>query len=140
MKTYLENSFSTDKLNAQLNDPYCAYYFAKLDHQIIGYLKLNSGLSQTELKEENALEIERIYVLKEFQGKKVGQRLLEKAIQIARELEVEFLWLGVWDENPDAIRFYQKNGFVEFDRHIFMLGKEVQTDILMKLPILGKMV
>jgi ribosomal protein S18 acetylase RimI-like enzyme len=45
------------------------------------------------------------------------------------------MWLGVWEENPRAIRFYQKQGFVEFDQHIFQLGEDAQTDILMKLNL-----
>jgi ribosomal protein S18 acetylase RimI-like enzyme len=106
-----------------------------MDHNVIGYLKLNKGGSQTELKDNDALEIERIYVLKEFHGKKVGQMLFEKAIQIAKEQNAEFVWLGVWEENKRAIQFYTKNGFVEFDQHVFVLGDEPQTDIMMKLQL-----
>ena len=84
---------------------------------------------------ENAMEIERIYVLSSFHGKKVGQFLYEHAIQIARDKNVRFVWLGVWEENPRAIQFYKKNGFVEFDKHIFKLGDDLQTDIMMKLVL-----
>ncbi|MDO1449121.1 GNAT family N-acetyltransferase [Rhodocytophaga aerolata] len=133
MKKYLEEGFSTEKLTAELNNRNSEFYFAKLGHTIIGYVKLNFGESQTELKDDEALEIERIYVLKEFHGKKVGQLLYEKALQIARQINAEYVWLGVWEENPRAINFYKKNGFVEFDKHIFKLGSDEQTDIMMKL-------
>jgi ribosomal protein S18 acetylase RimI-like enzyme len=103
--------------------------------KVIGYLKLNFGASQTELKDKNALEIERIYVLKEFHGKKVGQLLFDKAIEIAKEHHVAYVWLGVWENNKSALQFYTKNGFVEFDQHIFVLGDEAQTDIMMKLEL-----
>ncbi len=96
-------------------------------------MKLNYGESQTELKNDNTLEIERIYFLKAFHGKQVGQFLCETAIQIAKEKKMEFIWLGVWEENSRAIQFYQKNGFVEFDKHIFKLGNDEQTDLMMKL-------
>ena len=66
MKNYLENGFSIDKITTELNDENAEFYFAKIDKKIIGYLKLNFGQSQTELKDDKALEIERIYVLKEF--------------------------------------------------------------------------
>ena len=135
MKKYLEEGFSVEKLTAELENKNSEFYFAALDNQVIGYLKLNYGQSQTELKDDKALEIERIYVLKEFHGKKVGQLLCEKAIQIARQANADFVWLGVWEENPRAINFYKKNGFVEFDRHIFKLGNDEQTDIMMKLPL-----
>jgi len=135
MAKYLEEAYSYEKLSAELNDPNSIFYFAMMDQNVIGYLKLNFGASQTELKDNNALEIERIYVLKEFHGKKVGQLLFDKAIEIAKEHHVSYVWLGVWEENKRALQFYTKNGFVEFDQHIFVLGDEAQTDIMMKLEL-----
>ncbi|MGJ1431538.1 N-acetyltransferase family protein [Sphingobacterium spiritivorum] len=135
MLKYLDEGFASDKLNAELQDPDSAFYFAVFNSEVIGYLKLNWGQSQTELKDDKAIEIERIYVLKEFHGQKVGQLLYDKAIQVAQENNASYVWLGVWEENPRAIRFYKKNGFVEFDKHIFRLGDEEQTDIMMKLQL-----
>jgi ribosomal protein S18 acetylase RimI-like enzyme len=135
MAKYLEEAYSYEKLSAELNDPNSIFYFAMMDQNVIGYLKLNFGASQTELKDNNALEIERIYVLKEFHGKKVGQLLFDKAIEIAKEYHVAYVWLGVWEENKRALQFYTKNGFIEFDQHIFVLGDEAQTDIMMKLEL-----
>lgn len=135
MNQYLEEGFSTEKLLSELSDENSAFYFAITDGEIIGYLKLNFGASQTELKDSKALEIERIYVVKEFHGHKVGQLLYDKAIEVAKEKGVYYVWLGVWEENPRAISFYKKNGFVEFDKHIFRLGDDEQTDIMMRLEL-----
>ena len=135
MKSYLEEGFSVEKLTAELNDKNSEFYFAAFENNVIGYLKINFGQSQTELLDDNALEIERIYVSKEFHGKNVGQLLYNRAIQIARQKNAGYVWLGVWEENPRAISFYRKNGFVEFDKHIFKLGNDEQTDIMMKLII-----
>ncbi len=135
MAKYLEEAYSYEKLSAELNDPNSIFYFAMMGQDVIGYLKLNVGASQTEVKDNDALEIERIYVLNSFQGKKVGQILFDKAIQIAKEQNAEFVWLGVWEENKRAIQFYTKNGFVAFDQHVFVLGDEAQTDIMMKLQL-----
>ena len=135
MKTYLEEGFSIPKLTSELNNLNSEFYFALYQHKPIGYLKVNFGESQTEQSINHALEIERIYVLNEFHGKKVGQLLLEKAKQIAISKRLNHLWLGVWEENSRAIRFYKKNGFVEFGKHVFVLGNDKQTDILMKLDL-----
>jgi diamine N-acetyltransferase len=135
MTEYLKKGFSTEKLKTELTDKNAEFYFAELDNKVIGYLKVNFGQSQTEIKDENSLEIERIYVLKEFHGKKVGQILYDKAIELAKDKNLENVWLGVWEENPRAIRFYEKNGFVAFDKHIFKLGNDEQTDIMMKLKL-----
>lgn len=135
MNKYVEESFSLKRLTTELNNENSEFYFAKIDDNIVGYLKLNFGIAQTELKDDKALEIERIYVLKDFYGKTVGQILLDRAIEVAKNKNAEYIWLGVWEENPRAIRFYEKNGFVEFDKHIFKLGNDEQTDVMMKLKI-----
>ena len=135
MTKYLEEGFSSEKLLGELTNINAAFYIARSEMEVVGYLKLNFGQSQTELKDSKALEIERIYVLQEFQGKNIGQLLYEKAIQIANQNNAEYVWLGVWEENEKAIKFYTKNGFVAFDKHIFKLGDDEQTDIMMKLTL-----
>jgi ribosomal protein S18 acetylase RimI-like enzyme len=139
LNKYLAESFSIEKLSSEINNTSSEFYLAlddtKDDTNAIGYLKVNFGESQTELKDSKSFEIERIYVLKEYQGKDVGQLLYQKALAIAKQNNVEYLWLGVWENNVRAINFYKKNGFVTFDTHIFKLGDEQQTDFMMKLPL-----
>ncbi|MEY3646668.1 MAG: hypothetical protein RL127_1376 [Bacteroidota bacterium] len=147
LASYLAEGFSTEKLSAELANAYSHFYFAETNGQVLGYLKVNTGEAQTENQDPSALEIERIYVLQEFHGKEVGQKLYLKAgkevgqklylkaLSIAHEQNAPYIWLGVWEKNPRAIRFYEKQGFVEFDQHIFQLGEDAQTDILMKLNL-----
>lgn len=135
MRKYLEEEFSTEKLSNEIVSNNSEFYFALLEKNVIGYLKLNFGQSQAELQDDNALELERIYVLKEFHGKKVGQLLYDKAVEIARQRNVDYIWLGVWEKNIRAKNFYKKNGLVEFNKHIFRLGNDEQTDIMMKLVL-----
>jgi ribosomal protein S18 acetylase RimI-like enzyme len=135
LEKYLKESFAADKLSAELNNQYSSFYFAELNEEIIGYLKINFGDAQTELKDNKSVEIERIYVLQAYHGKKIGQLLYNKAIEIAKEHQAHYVWLGVWEENHRALQFYKKNGFVQFDTHIFKLGNDEQTDIMMKLAL-----
>lgn len=132
MRKYLDENLSIQRLTIELMNSESLFYFARMDEKIIGYLKINFGVAQTDFKEDNSIEIERVYVLEEFQGKNVGQNLLNKAIEISRVKNAKSVWLGVWEKNYKAIRFYQKNGFVEFGNHPFILGDDIQTDILMK--------
>ncbi|GAA4165847.1 spermidine/spermine N(1)-acetyltransferase [Chryseobacterium ginsenosidimutans] len=132
MQKYLDESFASEKLIKELNTPDSQFFIAWEDENPIGYLKVNSGKSQTELQDENSIEIERIYVKSEYHGKKVGQILYDKALEIALQEKKKYLWLGVWEENVRAVNFYKKNGFVEFDKHIFKLGNEEQTDLMMR--------
>ena len=135
MDKYLTENFNDTQLTSELNNPKSEFYFAKLEGEVAGYLKINFGNTQTEIKDENGLEIERIYVLKKFHGKKVGQKLYEIALQAAIDKMLDYVWLGVWEKNVRAIKFYEKNGFAEFDRHIFVLGSDEQLDIMMRLKL-----
>ncbi|WP_343633961.1 GNAT family N-acetyltransferase [Fluviicola sp.] len=132
MQHYLAVNFSPEKLLAELSNPNSLFFLAWDRETPVGYLKLNTGEAQTDVKEAVSIEIERIYVKAAYHGKKVGQLLYEKALEIARELNKEYIWLGVWEKNPRAIRFYEKNGFMAFSKHLFQLGTDEQTDILMK--------
>lgn len=131
MDIYLNRSLSAEQLSSELRNPESEFYFAVLNNAIIGYLKINYGAAQSEPL-ENGLEIERIYVLKAYHGKKVAQQLYNKATSIALERKAIFIWLGVWEHNARAIAFYTKLGFEAFGEHPFVLGEDKQTDILMK--------
>lgn len=135
LNKYLAEQLSIKKLEEELNNPNTSFYFALDNNQIVGYLKLNWLNAQTELIDHAAFEIERIYVLKEYFGKGLGQFLLDNAIQIGKEFKPTYIWLGVWEMNTRAIRFYEKNGFTVFSSHLFTLGNDIQTDLLMKLSI-----
>ena len=135
MNAYLNKSFSIPQLTSEIANVDSEFYFAQEGTTVIGYLKVNTGAAQTESKELNAFEIERIYVDADFLGKKVGQLLFNKAIELAKAKNKLYVWLGVWEENHRALAFYKKNGFVPFDKHIFKLGNDEQTDIMMKLEL-----
>ena len=135
IQKYLSENLSEEQLQTELDNPESEFYFAENKDEILGYLKLNSGNSQTENKNENSIEIERIYVRKEFLRMKIGQLLLDHSIQIAKEKNAEFIWLGVWEHNERALKFYGKNGFEVYSKHDFVLGKDVQTDLLMKMNL-----
>ncbi|MEY8685962.1 N-acetyltransferase family protein [Bacteroides sp. AN502(2024)] len=135
MRKYLQTGFADDKMRSELSDSLSDIYFAMDGSRVIGYLKLNFGESQTELQDSRSIEIERIYVLRAYHGKKVGQMLYDKAVEVGLAHALDYVWLGVWEKNERAIAFYTKNGFTAFDKHIFVLGDDRQTDILMKRPL-----
>lgn len=132
MRDYLEKNFDTQKLKSEVMNSDSFFFIAWDGATPIAYLKLNTGMSQTEPQEAGALEIERIYVLQQYHGRNVGQLLYNKALEVAGELNKSFIWLGVWEKNFRALRFYEKNGFTAFDKHIFRMGDDEQTDIMMK--------
>lgn len=132
---YITESFNSEQLTTELNNVNSHFYLATSGNEILGYLKINFGEAQTETINKNALEIHRIYVSQAFYGKNVGQLLLDEVKKIAEQTGVDYIWLGVWEENHRALRFYSKNGFLIFDKHVFTLGNEEQTDLLMELVL-----
>ena len=132
---YINESFNAGQLTTELNNVNSQFYVAYSNAEAVGYLKINFGDAQTETINENALEVHRIYVLQTFHGKNIGQLLLDEVKKIAQHTGVDYIWLGVWEENRRALRFYTKNGFVVFDKHVFTLGNDEQTDLLMQLII-----
>ncbi|MDB1969286.1 MAG: GNAT family N-acetyltransferase [Clostridium sp.] len=81
------------------------------------------------------MEVQRIYVLQGYKGKIIGKILMQKSIEIGRNSGLNYIWLGVWENNISAIKFYERQGFIKFDTHVFKLSDDEQTDNLMKLAL-----
>ena len=135
MNHYLEVNLSMVQLTLEFSNPSTSFYFAKSGNEILAYLKLNEAEAQTEKRDILSMEIERIYVRKEYQNRGVGQFLLDYSIQITKDKQLKLIWLGVWEHNVSAIRFYERNQFQFFGEHSFMLGSDKQTDLLMELKL-----
>lgn len=134
MELFLENTFNEETLQLQLSKPSKYFFFAKINNEIAGYLKLSvdpfSGLD-----EKSVLEISCIYVAKEKLGCGVGKALMEFAMSFAKQHGKKVVYLGVWEHNVRAIAFYKKFGFEKFAEHLFMLGNDAQNDWLMKREV-----
>ncbi|MDO6604291.1 GNAT family N-acetyltransferase [Arenibacter palladensis] len=134
-KIYLDSAFGEETLRKELQDINSAYYFIYLDSSLVGYIKLNENEAQSDIKDINSIELERIYVLAEFQGRGIGEWILRQVITIAKVKNRSYVWLGVWEHNPKAIKFYQRLGFYKFGSHPYFIGSDEQTDWLMRLDI-----
>jgi len=132
MENYLKENFSYEKLEREITNDYSKFYIVEDNEEVTAYMKLNFDKAQAEEGHDNTLEVQRIYVLQEYKGKYIRKMLIQKSIEIGRENNLNYIWLGVWEHNIAAIRFYEKQGFEKFDTHIFKLGEDEQTDNLMK--------
>lgn len=130
-RAYLHRSFSIPQLEKELNDPNSAFYFASLDGAVVGFIKLNFQKGIEGLEAATSVELERIYLSKDQQGKGLGAQLIQKAVEVAQQKSFDKIWLGVWKENPRAIHFYKKCGFQIFGEHFFYVGGDAQEDFLM---------
>ena len=132
MRIFLDKAYSEEKLKSEIENKESETFLAVENQKILGVLKINTGNAETESGLENSLEIQRIYILKESKGLGIGTVLMNLAEKKARELGVSFIWLGVWEKNFPAQKFYMDKGFRRFSEHAFVLGDDIQTDFLMK--------
>jgi len=131
MQWFLDDNYNEEKLTAELLDEELFFFFAELDGEPVGYLQFKEDYKNfPEIKKWKALELKRIYVLKAFHGKGIAQKLMDLYIDFAREKKYEVAWLGVWEHNERALKFYEKNGFSRSGfTHYFPIGNTPQTDV-----------
>ena len=135
MAAYLAASFSLQKLTAELTDPLSIFFIAEVDGHAAGYAKLHSGKALVGVGGQKPIELVRLYVSRKWFGRGVGQALMQRCMNEAREKGFQTIWLGVWERNSRALAFYRKWNFREVGEHIFQLGSDSQRDILMQRAI-----
>ena len=135
VQAYLAEAFTEDKLTKEMQEPASTFILANLGGKLVGYTKLNLAAAQADVQDPRSVEVARLYTLEEVWGKGMGQLLLEAGINFARQEGKTWLWLGVWEHNARAIRFYEKNGLRIFGSHPFPFGDEIQNDWLMRVEL-----
>lgn len=136
MQEYFDTAFSQEVLSEELAEKESRYFFIEVDGIKAGFLKTNTGQAQTEQELEQSFEIQRLYICQGFQGLGLGKKLFEFALQEGRRLGCQWAWLGVWEKNYKAQAFYEKYGFEKFSEHSFPVGDKIDTDWLMRLPLI----
>lgn len=132
MAAYLKASFCGERLQSDLLNEACSFYFLYVDGNLAGYLKLNESEAQTDINDPDSLELERIYVISSYQGRGLGSYLLKSAEDEGKRRGKSYLWLGVWEKNEKALAFYEKLGFYPLGRHTFVMGNDIQSDYLLR--------
>ena len=141
MRQYVSEHFSEEEIRKEIGTKNTFIFLAMMDEKIVGYVKLGTATSPGELEArpddkvgrgKAAIEIERFYVDKKLQSKKIGSALMKYIITFSKAQDKKIIWLGVWKRNIRAVAFYEREGFVKFGETIFTLGRDLQEDFLMK--------
>lgn len=134
VQKYLAESYAFEVIKVEFDNPKNHFFIAEFNSEPAGFIKIifDEDEDHPILKDKKCLQLERIYILEKFQGLGISRKMLNKLFEIAIENHFELIWLGVWEKNIKAITIYEKWGFEKFGDHIFNLGGDLQTDLLMK--------
>ena len=135
LKSYMDEAFSLETIKKELLDNDSTFFVAEIENKVAGYAKLKQNSREEGVSGENPIELVRLYSLHEFIGKGIGKTLILKCLEFAKESGHDIIWLGVWELNYNAQKFYTKFGFEKCGEHIFQLGSDPQTDWLMERKV-----
>ena len=132
MQAYIAEFMSVAAFEQELSDKDSVFFIAESDGEMVGYAKLKESSTEDSVADANPIELCRLYVAHEFHGKGVAEKLMNECFAEATSKKFQTMWLGVWEFNFRAQRFYEKLGFSNVGKHIFQLGSDAQTDLVME--------
>jgi ribosomal protein S18 acetylase RimI-like enzyme len=132
MTAYLSASFGEGVQAAELADADSIFFVAETDGAASGYAKLHAGEAEACVKGRKPVELARLYVLRGWFGRGVGEALMTACVEEARRAGHLTMWLGVWEHNARAQAFYRKWDFRVVGEHVFRVGSDPQTDLIME--------
>ncbi|HEV2829856.1 MAG TPA: GNAT family N-acetyltransferase [Pyrinomonadaceae bacterium] len=135
MSAYIAASFSVAQQTAELADPASTFLLAEVGGLATGYAKLHAGEAAEGVEGAKPIELVRLYVSLEWLGRGIGEALMRACVDEALQAGHDAIWLGVWERNGRAQAFYRKWNFRAVGEHVFQLGSDPQTDILMQRPL-----
>jgi ribosomal protein S18 acetylase RimI-like enzyme len=135
LAAYLASSFNPARQADELTDPASTFFIAEVGGVAAGYAMLRAGETEKGVEGAKPVELVRLYVSREWLGRGVGEGLMRACVDEARRAGYETIWLGVWERNGRAQAFYRKWNFRAVGEHVFQLGSDPQTDILMERAV-----
>ena len=129
---YMRQAFNREQIASELADEKNIFLIAELGGEAAGYSKIIIDNIEPGVTADRPVELSRLYAHQKHLGQGVGQSLMDACFERARNENRDVMWLGVWEYNPRAQRFYEKNGFRIVGSHVFQLGEDPQTDLLMQ--------
>ncbi|MCC6241633.1 MAG: GNAT family N-acetyltransferase [Gemmatimonadaceae bacterium] len=136
MAWYVGSAFTPTRQADELRDPRLTYLVAHVsDGTLVAYAVLRADAPDPAVVGEAPIELWRFYVDHTVHGQGVAGQLMSACVEAARTRGAQTLWLGVWEHNPRAIRFYEKCGFIDVGSHLFQMGTDPQTDRVMSRSV-----
>jgi len=135
LEEYLDYTYGVDKIASSLRKANNVYFLATVDGLPVGFAKVKRHSLNDQLDSVFQAELQKLYVLKEYQGCGVGQALMDAVARFVSSFEPDCLWLDTYVGNERAIRFYERNGFQKAGTHHFTIGTQTFEYFLMAMPV-----
>ena len=137
IEAYVRGAFSRDRIASELADSASTFLVSVLEgeRKLVGYAKLRTGTTDPSVTGPRPVELERLYVEPSAIGSGIGAALMQAVMDHAEAEGHQTLWLGVWEKNERALVFYERWGFETVGDHVFRLGSDDQTDLILERPV-----
>ncbi|GAB4109848.1 MAG: hypothetical protein Fur005_08100 [Roseiflexaceae bacterium] len=140
LKRFLNTAFALDLLEADLADPCVWYRGAWVQGTLAGVVRLVAAPPPNAPAATGWVELSKCYVLPDYHGQGVAAALLEAACDLAGHAGFERIWLAVWQENPRAVRFYQRHQFEVVGTTDIMVEDVLFHDLVMQRALYARAV
>jgi diamine N-acetyltransferase len=135
MQQFLSSTYGEEIQRAEIEEPSMTTLLAEADGTLAGFAQMRVGEAPACVKGPAPMEIKRFYVDKSYHGKGIAQQLMRSCEEVARRENAKTIWLGVWEHNDRAIAFYRKIGFMPVGGQPFLVGTDLQTDLVLERPL-----
>jgi GNAT superfamily N-acetyltransferase len=132
---FLDQAFTPALQRAEIAAMDRQVWLLEMGGALAGYALLNDDAHEASVTARHPVELQRFYIDGAWHGRGLAAVLMAHALSEARALGGDVLWLGVWEQNPRAIRFYEKQGFTAVGSHLFLVGTDPQTDLILAQPL-----
>jgi ribosomal protein S18 acetylase RimI-like enzyme len=137
LAAFLNAAYTTDRQEAELADPALTSLVAERDGALVAFALLRTGRPSPFVPDPTAIELQRFYLDRSCQGTGLAQGLMTAVMQEAERRGAATLFLGVWERNTRALRFYAAQGFVDVGSQIFTVGTDPQRDRVLARPVVA---
>lgn len=135
--SYVAESFNPQSVAEVLRDPACTTILAEVGSRLAGYAVVQAAEPPGCVTGPSPMEVARFYLGEEFLGQGYGAQLMRAVHAEARRLGARTLWLGVYDRNVRAVRFYERMGFTKVGGKEFLIAGQIYIDPIYSAPVEG---
>lgn len=135
LDAHLRSSYGVAQQTSELEDRDVITLLAFQGEELAGFAQVRRKSAPSCVIAERAVELHRFYLARSAQGTGLAASLMHAVRAAAQELGGLHMWLGVWERNTRAIAFYLKSGCVKVGSHVFVVGSDRQTDLVLVSPL-----